>query len=156
MELQEPIVELEREIRQLRQTMNLVRLSLVDLKAGVVDLLAPRQRPRPEVLVALQLLATRAGLPTECSNHECRRTGVCQAEDVGEPLCEAFWPEQLSQQFDDMAAGIELSAWCTERREAELYAQLTRLVEVPAASPPRRSRKRHDVARRDTPPGSRR
>ena len=134
------------EVRELERTLDQARLSVLDLKPHLIDLFEPRQRPRPEVLVALQLLASRAGFPAQCSGRECRRSGRCQAQDVGAPLCETLWPEPLSRQFDDMVAGIELSAWCTERRETELHARLTRMFEEPAPTA-RRGKKRRDVGR---------
>lgn len=132
-------MELQEEVHQLRQMLDRARASLPDLKAAVVDQFAPRQTPRPEVLVALQLLASTAGLAAQCPNGACRRAGLCQSEDVCEPPCAAQWPEALSHQFEDMVAGIELSAWCAERRNAAIHARLTQLVEAPA---PKRGKKR--------------
>src|SRR5690606_28440866 len=46
------------------------------LKPLLLDLVGPRERRRPEMLIALQMLATFAGLPAGCDSRECRRRGT--------------------------------------------------------------------------------
>ena len=103
---------------------------------------APQKTPRPEVLGALQMVATGAGICARCPNAECRRTGLCQAEDVDRPACADLWTDELSSSFDNMVAGIVLSALCTERRNAVIHERLTQLFETPRKPRSGRRRKR--------------
>ena len=87
-------MELEDEVKMLRRMRQDVITAARDMKAALLDLYAPRQTPRPEVLTAVQLLASGEGFDAECPNHACRRAGLCQASDV-EPECAPLWPEAL-------------------------------------------------------------
>jgi hypothetical protein len=134
-------MDAENEAKHLRWTLHRAREMVPELKAALAAAFAPRQAPRPEVLFALRLLATQAGLPGRCARQECRRAGLCQAKDVGDPPCDPLWPEPLADQLEDMAIGIALSAWCRERQQAETHAWLVRMLELPAEDAPPKRRK---------------
>src|SRR5918995_959796 len=67
-------MKLEDEVKMLRRMRQDVITAARDMKAALLDLYAPRQTPRPEVLTAVQLLASGEGFDAECPNHACRRT----------------------------------------------------------------------------------
>ncbi|NGO56270.1 hypothetical protein [Allomesorhizobium camelthorni] len=130
-------MELEDEVKMLRRMREDVITAARDMKAALLDLYAPRQTPRPEVLTAVQLLASGEGFDAECPNHARRRAGLCQADDV-EPECAPLWPEALWERLDDMAVGIALSAVCAEAGRAAIHAYITRMLE--SAAPGRKKR----------------
>lgn len=125
-------MELEQEVDLLRQKFERVRASVPELKAALLGLFAPRKTPRPEVLIAVRWLASFAGLPEQCPNAACRRTGQCAAGDPGDPSCAGLWPDDLSARMDDMVIGIALSALSAEARDAAIHARLQELMPLPA------------------------
>jgi hypothetical protein len=138
-------MELEDEVKVLRRMREQSALTVLDMKAALIDLYEPRQTPRPEVLTALQLLASGEGFQAECPNHACRRSGLCQASDV-EPECAPQWPEALWERLDDVAAGIALSAIRTEASRAAIHARLVQAF-GPDPQAPRGKKRRKPAAR---------
>lgn len=124
----EDILLVEAENDELREKLDLAVAGIAKLKSTLVRFVRPRERRRPEVLLALQVLATAEGLPARCERRECRRDGTCHAGDPCDPECGPLWTGSLAGRFSDMAAGIALSALCIEREadafEAELQARL--------------------------------
>jgi hypothetical protein len=116
-------MELEDEVKMLRHMRQDVITAARDMKAALIDLYAPGKSPCPEVLTAVQLLASGEGFQAECPNHACRRAGLCQASEV-EPECAPLWPEALRERLDDMLVGIALSAFRTEASRAAIHARL--------------------------------
>ena len=104
------LIDLRTDNEMLRETIEEMHAGFDGLKPLLLDLVGPHDRSRPEVLIALQMLATFAGLPAGCDRRECRRDGVCHAKDPCEPACGAGWTDELFGRFSDMAAGISLSA----------------------------------------------
>jgi hypothetical protein len=133
-------MELEDEVKMLRHMRQDVITAARDMRAALIDLYAPRQTPRPEVLTAVQLLASGEGFHAECPNHACRRAGLCQAGDV-EPECAPLWPEALGERLNDMTVGIALAAVCDEARRAAIHAYIARMLE-PEPEPGRKKRRR--------------
>ena len=123
-------MELEEEVRLLRENVKLVRKQLPELKAAIVDLLAPKERLRPEVLGALHLVATAAGVPAGCPDPACRRTGLCKSETAWEAPCQAIWTDEISNCFEHMVIGIMLSVMCADRHNEVIHAHLTRLLNI--------------------------
>ncbi len=109
------LLDLKDENELLHETIKEMRDGLTGMQPLLLDLFGPRERRRPEMLIALQMLATFAGLPAGCDRRECRRDGVCHAQDPCEPACGASWTDELIGRFSDMVAGISLSALCMER-----------------------------------------
>ncbi len=132
-------MELEDEVKMLRRMRERSANVVLDMKAALIDLYEPRQTPRPEVLTAVQLLASGEGFNAECPNHACRRAGLCQASDI-EPECAPLWSEALWERLDDMAVGIALSAVCAEAGRAAIHAYITRMLEPAAPGRKKRSR----------------
>lgn len=118
----EELRELRLENHYLEEQLQSVTAEAEAFKLSLAEYLAPRPRPRTEVLLAVQLLASTAGLPARCGRRECHRTGLCHADDAADPACREHWPEALLDTLVDMAAGIELSALCREREQAALHA----------------------------------
>jgi hypothetical protein len=137
-------MELEDEVKVLRCMRERSTNLVLDMKAVLIDLYEPRQTPRPEVLRALQLLASGAGFHADCPNHACRRAGLCQAGDV-EPECAPLWPEALWERLDDMAVGITLSAMRTEGARAAIHAHLVQAFGPDPAAPGRKRTRRPAV-----------
>jgi len=137
-------MELEDEVKVLRRWREHSTLAVLDMKAALIDLYEPRQTPRPEVLAAVQLLASGEGFQAECPNHACRRAGLCQASDV-EPECAPLWPEALWERLEDIAAGIALSAFRTEASRAAIHARLVQAF-GPDPQAPRGKKRRKPTA----------
>jgi hypothetical protein len=121
MRTDEDFLRLETENRLLKERLSSLGDIAGDFKAGIAALLAPRTRERPELQFARRLLASKAGVPALCDRRECRRGRACLAED-NPPHCREHWPRWLTARFDDVAAGIELSALCREQEEADFHA----------------------------------
>ena len=83
------LIDLRTDNEMLRETIEEMHAGFDGLKPLLLDLVGPHDRSRPEVLIALQMLATFAGLPAGCDRRECRRDGVCHAKDPCEPACGA-------------------------------------------------------------------
>jgi hypothetical protein len=134
-------MELEDEVNMLRRMREDMITAARDMKAALLDLYAPRQTPRPEVLTAVQLLASGEGFDAECPNHACRRAGLCQAGDV-EPECAPLWSEALQKRLNDMAVGIALFVACDEARRAAIHAYITQALEPEPAAQRGKKRRR--------------
>ena len=135
-------MELEEEARQLRETVKLVRKQVPQLKAAIAGLFAPKERPRPEVLGAMHLVATAAGVPAKCPDPACRRTGLCKSESAWEAPCQAIWTDEMASCFEHMVIGVMLSAMCADRHNEVIHARLTRLFEIsPGAATGRRKKR---------------
>ncbi|WP_394886449.1 hypothetical protein ACG873_18180 [Mesorhizobium sp. AaZ16] len=134
-------MELDDEVKMLRYMRQDVITAARDMKAALIDLYAPGKSPCPEVLTAVQLLASDEGFHAECPNHACRRTGLCQASDV-EPECAPLWPEALRERLDDMLVGIALSAFRTEASRAAIHARLVQAFGPDPAAPSGKKRSR--------------
>ena len=134
-------MELEQLAYLQRQALERARACLPDLKAQLVDVFAPRPRPRPEVLGGVQMLATAVGLPVGCPNPDCRRAGLCRAKDPAEPDCADLWPEQLTERMDYVLLGIALSAVCVERHDEVIHARIKKLIETPEAATANRKKR---------------
>ena len=121
-----------------------IRECMPELQAGIAGLFAPANTPRPEVLAALQIVATAADVPARCPNEACRRSGMCCSESAWEPPCEALWTEDLADCLNHMAIGIALSAFRIESRNAAIHKHLTEAFglskEPPAATARRKKR----------------
>jgi hypothetical protein len=143
MRTDEDFLRLQAENRSLRERLNAGPEIAHDLKRGLAELFAPRPRERPELRIALRALASAAGLPSLCGRRECRRKGACLAED-NPPPCREHWSKRLSERFDDIAAGIELSALCQQHEEADFHAWAREQLGLTAdgkAPPGKRNRK---------------
>ncbi len=140
-------MELEQEVLHLREQCRSFGLIVSDLKTHLLALYAPTQtpRPRPELLLGLRLLATLDGLPAQCSDHACRRKGLCQATDVSEPICTDFWTDARFERLGLIATGIELSAAGAESRDAAIHAQLLRSFATSQPKPATGSRKKRSA-----------
>jgi hypothetical protein len=134
-------MELDDEVKMLRRMRQDVITASRDMKAALINLYAPGQSPCPEVLTAVQLLASGEGFHAECPNHACRRAGLCQASNI-EPECAPLWPEALGKRLDDMLVGIALSAFRTEASRAAIHARLVQAFGRDPAAPSGKKRSR--------------
>ena len=134
------LLDLRNENQLLHETIKEMRDGLAGMQPLLLDLFGPRERRRPEVLIALQMLATAAGHPAQCERRECRRNGACCAEDPCEPACGASWTDELVGRLSDMIAGISLSALCTEREALVARDALSQRLGI-VAGPAKRHRK---------------
>ena len=150
MHARDELLDLKNENEMLHETIKEMRDGLAGMQPMLVDLFGPRQRRRPEVLIALQMLATFAGLPARCDRRECRRDGACNAQDPCEPACGAGWTDELIGRFSDMVAGISLSALCAEREALVARDALSQRLGN-AAKPAKRRRKVSGRAARAEP-----
>lgn len=141
MRTQEDVLRLEAENRHLRDRLNSLGDVTVEMRRGVADLLAPVTRERPELRLAIRLLASEAGLPTLCGRRECRRAGVCRAENIP-PACQAHWSEELTARFDYIAVGVELSALCQEQEQAGFHAYACEQLGLTPEKPNKKTRKK--------------
>lgn len=112
----------------LHHQIELVGACVPQATAALAELFAPRQEPRPEVLVARRLLATAAGFHHACENRACRRNQSCRALDVCAPECAARWSDGLTERFFLLAAGIELAAFAEQQRRAASHAYVCGLL----------------------------
>lgn len=108
--------------RDLKEQLKTAVAASAEFRLRLAEYLEPRPRQRPELLLAVRLLASTAGLPSRCSRRECRRARRCRADDPADPACREHWPRELVETLADMAAGVELSALCQEQEQAALHA----------------------------------
>ena len=127
----EEVRDLEAEIELRDEKIAAYQAGVADLKGVLVRFVEPRQRRRPEVLLALQALATGAGLPLRCPNRRCRRADRCHGEDPCEPACGELWSDELALRFHDMAAGIALSAVVQDSEAKALHGRICSALEAP-------------------------
>jgi hypothetical protein len=120
MHANEDFPRLEAENRLLAERLDGGPEIAAELKLRLAEFLAPRTRERPELQIVLRVLASAAGVPSRCDRRECRRKGACLAEG-NPPPCGKHWSTKLSARFDDIAAGIELSAFWHQQEEADFY-----------------------------------
>ena len=132
MDGRDELIDLKNDNEILQDAIEEMRAEFDGLKPLVLDLVGPHDRSRPEVLIALRMLATFAGLPAGCDRRQCRRDGVCHAEDPCEPDCGAGWTGELVGRFRDMAAGISLAALVIEEEARARQASVAPLL-APAA-----------------------
>ena len=140
--------ELEMENELLRERLAALPEMLDGLRWAIAAMFMPRERRRPEGLVAVQALATCAGLPQRCESRECRREGRCCATDAADPKCRDHWSPALRQQLGIMAAGIELAALFRDREDAARSEEIARLLGVGVADKPGAKPPRHEQAGR--------
>ena len=146
MDGRDELIDLKNDNEILQDAIEEMRAEFDGLKPLVLDLVGPHDRSRPEVLIALRMLATFAGLPAGCDRRECRRDGACHAED-NPPYCREHWPRKLAAGFADVAAGIELSSRFREQEEADFYAYACeQLGLTPEGKVPRKKRNRKGAA----------
>ena len=145
MRTDEDFLRLEAENRLLRERLDFGPDIAREWKLGLAALLAPRERPRPELQFAIRLLASKAGVPSRCGRRDCRRKRACLAEGNPAP-CREYWPKALAARFDDMAVGIELSALAVQHEEAGIHAwACEQLGLTPEGKAPRKKRGRKSV-----------
>ena len=146
MHTEEDFLRLEAENRLLRERLDAGPEIASELKRSIAEFLTPRPRQRPELQIALRMLASKAGVPSLCDRRECRRDGACHAED-NPPYCREHWSRKLAAGFADVAAGIELSSRFREQEEADFYAYACeQLGLTPDGKVPRKKRNRKPAA----------
>lgn len=146
----EELRELRLQNRDLKGQLQIAVAAGAELSLRLAEYLEPRPRERPELLVAVRLLASTAGLPSRCCRRECRRARRCRADDAADPACREHWPRGLVVTLADMTAGIELSALCQEQEQAELHAFACRQLGVaPGQEPAGKSGKPGCAPRKD-------
>ncbi|MEW9838601.1 hypothetical protein, partial [Mesorhizobium marinum] len=118
----EYLQDLKLENRHLEEMLKSAAATADEVRLRLAEYLEPRPRRRVEILVAVQWLASLAGLPGRCDRRECGRTGLCHAQDACDPACRELWPDALQDRLDDMIAGIALSAFCRENEQEALHA----------------------------------
>lgn len=125
----------------LHHQIDLVGACVPQAATALAELFAPRREPRPEVLLARQLLATKAGFHQACENRACRRSQSCRGLDVVNPECAARWSDGLTERFALIAAGIELATCADEQRRAATHTYICGLLAEsglePATAPKR-------------------
>ena len=142
MRTDEDFRRLEAENRLLRERLDSAPEIADDLKRAIAGFLVPRGRQRPEERIALRVLASKAGVPSLCGRRECRRDRTCHAE-ANPPYCREHWPRNLFARFEDMALGIELSAFAAQQEAANFHAwACEQLGLTPEGTTPRKKRSR--------------
>lgn len=128
--------ELRMENEVLREQIKAIADMIAALRPAIVDLFKPKPRERPEMLIAVQMLATGAGIPRQCGSRDCRRSDRCCAVDAAEPKCQDHWPDPLVEQLMDMAAGIGLAGLCRDREEEVGHEVMAKLLgDAPSNKP---------------------